>query len=292
MSENAPKPFGRDTDVATTGHEWDGIREYDNPLPRWWQWVFYACVVWSIGYWIAMPAWPTLTGYTRGLLGYSSRQVLRDDISAAQAAQGDLRQKFDAASLEQIRTDPALLEFAIAGGRSAFSVNCTQCHGSGAAGNVGYPNLNDDEWLWGGTLEQIAFTIRHGARNEVDDDAHASQMPAFLKDGILNRQQVADVAEHVLQLAHKDFDLKAAERGAQIFKDNCVACHGATGAGNIEVGAPALNNDIWLYGGDRQAIVATISNARRGVMPAWGKIIDDTTIKELAVYVHSLGGGK
>ncbi len=292
MSEHAPKPTGQDTDTATTGHEWDGIQEYDNPLPRWWQWVFYGCVVWAIGYWVAMPAWPTLSGYTRGLLGYSSRQVLRDDLSAAQLAQGELRMKFDAASLEQVRTDPELLEFAIAGGRSAFSVNCTQCHGSGAAGNVGYPNLNDDEWLWGGTLEQIAFTIRHGARNEADDDAHASQMPAFLKDGILSRQQVSDVAEYVLQLARKDFDSTAAERGAQIFKDNCAACHGATGAGSTEVGAPALNNDIWLYGGDRQTIITTISFARRGVMPAWGKILDERTIKELAVYVHSLGGGK
>ena len=146
--------------------------------------------------------------------------------------------------------------------------------------------------LWGGTLEQIAFTIRHGVRNDVDDDAHISQMPAFLKDGILNRQQVGEVAEYVLQLAHKEHDPAVAARGAQVFKENCVACHGAEGGGNTEVGAPALNNDIWLYGGDRQTIIATVSNARRGVMPAWGKILDEQTIKKLAVYVHSLGGGR
>ena len=292
MSEHSAKQSDQDIDVATTGHEWDGIREYDNPLPRWWLWVFYACVVWAVGYWIAMPAWPTLSGYTKGILGYSSRGALRDDMAEAQAAQGALRQRFDAASLEQIRTSPELLEFALAGGRSAFSLNCIQCHGSGAAGNVGYPNLNDDEWLWGGTLEQIAFTIRHGVRNDVDDDAHISQMPAFLKDGILNRQQVGEVAEYVLQLAHKEHDPAVAARGAQVFKENCVACHGAEGGGNTEVGAPALNNDIWLYGGDRQTIIATVSNARRGVMPAWGKILDEQTIKKLAVYVHSLGGGR
>lgn len=278
--------------TETTGHEWDGIRELDTPLPRWWLYVFYGCVIWAIGYWIVMPAWPTLNGYTKGLIGYSSRAEVEADVEAARSAQGALRQEFAAATLQEIRGNPSLLEFALAGGRSAFGVNCAQCHGSGAAGAVGYPNLNDDEWLWGGSLDQIATTIRHGVRNDIDADAHMSQMPAFVKDGILTRAQAGDLADYVLSLAHKEHNAAAAERGAVLFKDNCVVCHGETGGGTIEQGAPALNNDIWLYGGNRDTIIKTISESRRGVMPAWGKILDDVTVKQLAVYVHSLGGGK
>ena len=286
------RPIDRISGTETTGHEWDGIRELDTPLPRWWQWIFYASIVWSIGYWIAMPAWPTLTGYTKGLLGYSSRAEVEADVRDARAAQGVLREKFAAATLEQIRSDPGLLEFALAGGRSAFSVNCATCHGSGASGAVGYPNLNDDEWLWGGSLEQIAATIRHGIRNDVDANARASQMPAFVKDGVLTRAQAGDAASYVLSLAGKAHDTTGAVRGAEIFKEHCASCHGPSGAGNIEQGAPALNNDIWLYGGDRDAILKTIADSRRGVMPAWGKLLDDVTVKQLAVYIHSLGGGK
>jgi cytochrome c oxidase cbb3-type subunit 3 len=279
-------------EVQTTGHEWDGIREFDNPLPAWWRWIFYGCIVWSIGYWIAMPAWPTVSGYTKGLLGYSSRAELDRELIQARSAFSGLRDEIQAASLETIRKNPALMEYALAGGRSAFAVNCAQCHGSGASGGIGYPNLNDDEWLWGGKLEQIAFTIRHGVRNVQDEEARSSQMPAFLKDGILSRQDVNDVTEYVLQLSQKDHDHGAAARGAAIFKDNCASCHGAAGQGSLEFGAPALNNDIWLYGGDRNAIRTTVANARRGVMPAWGKILDDITVKQLTLYVHSLGGGQ
>lgn len=286
------RPVDQISGTETTGHEWDGIRELDTPLPRWWLWILYGSIIWAIGYWIAMPAWPTLTGYTKGLLGYSSRAEVETDVRAARVRQGALREKFAAASLAEIRSDPGLLEFALAGGRSAFSVNCATCHGSGASGAVGYPNLNDDEWLWGGSLDQIAATIRHGVRNDVDPDAHVSQMPAFVKDGLLTRTQAADAADYVLSLAGKAHDAAAAQRGATLFKDNCVVCHGASGAGNVEQGAPALNNDIWLYGGDRDTIVKTVSDSRRGVMPAWGRILDDVTVKQLAVYIHSLGGGK
>jgi len=276
----------------TTGHEWDGIREFDNPLPQWWRWIFYACIVWSIGYWIAMPAWPLVSGHTKGILGYSSRAEHERELVEARLAFSQLREEIQKTPLESIRTNPALMEYALAGGRSAFAVNCAQCHGSGAAGAVGYPNLNDDEWLWGGKLEQIAFTIRHGVRNDLDEEAKSSQMPAFLKDGILQRTEVNDLTDFVLQLSQKDHDRSAAQRGAALFIDHCASCHGASGQGNIEFGAPALNNDIWLYGGDRASIHATIANARRGVMPPWGKILDDITVKQLTLYVHSLGGGQ
>ncbi|MBT3305034.1 MAG: cytochrome-c oxidase, cbb3-type subunit III [Alphaproteobacteria bacterium] len=278
--------------IQTTGHEWDGIKELDNPLPNWWRWIFYASVVWSIGYWVAYPAWPLISSHTKGMLGYSSRAEVAAEISTAKQAQAGFRAKLKDASLEQIRTEPDLLEFALAGGRSAFNVNCSQCHGSGAQGFTGYPNLNDDEWLWGGSLADIQKTITHGARNTDDDDARTSDMPAFGREEILTKAQVSDAAEFVLKLSGQDHDAAGAGRGAALYTEQCQACHGKDGGGDMEQGAPALNNALWLYGGDRQTIKETISNSRRGVMPAWGKILDSVTIKSLAVYIHSLGGGR
>jgi cytochrome c oxidase cbb3-type subunit III len=280
------------TGVETTGHEWDGIRELDNPIPNWWRWILYASIVWSIGYWIAYPAWPLISSHTKGVLGYSSRAEVATEVAAAKQAQAAFRAKLETASLEQIRTEPDLLEFALAGGRSAFRVNCSQCHGTGAQGFTGYPNLNDDEWLWGGTLVDIQTTITHGARNTEDEDARVSDMPAFLRDEFLTRPEIADVTEYVLKMSGQDHDATKAGRGMAIFADQCEACHGEEGGGNPELGAPPLNNAIWLYGGERDIITETISNSRGGVMPAWGRILDKVTVKQLAVYVHSLGGGR
>ena len=249
-------------------------------------------MVWSIGYWVVYPAWPLISSHTKGMFGYSSRAQVAASVEQAKAAQEVHLKKLAAASLEQIRTDAGLREFALAGGRSAFAVNCSQCHGSGAQGFKGFPNLNDDEWLWGGSLDAIAKTITHGIRNTTDADARQSDMPAFGRDKVLEPKQIGDVAEYVLSLTGKATDATAAARGKQLFADNCAACHGETGAGNAEFGAPALNNDIWLYGGSKADIVESISGSRRGVMPAWGKILDAVTVKQLAIYVHSLGGGK
>jgi cytochrome c oxidase cbb3-type subunit 3 len=278
--------------VETTGHEWDGIRELDNPLPRWWLWIFYACVIWSIGYYIAYPAIPLVSGYTKGVLAYSSRAEVAQDVAAAREAQSSQREAIADASLEEIRTRPELLEFALAGGKSAFNVNCSQCHGSGAQGAAGYPNLNDDEWLWGGSLDAIHATITHGARNTQSDDARQSQMPAFAAFGILDRTQINQVAEYVISLSGNATDAAAAQEGQTLFADNCAACHGEGGNGVADLGAPPLNNDIWLYGGDKESIVESISNSRNGVMPAWGTILDEVTVKQLTIYVHSLGGGQ
>ena len=289
----ADKPYVDDvTGTETTGHEWDGIRELNNPLPRWWLYIFYASIVWSFGYYIVYPAIPLANSYTKGVLGYSSRAELAKDVIKAKAAQKTNLDKLEKASLEEIRTDPDLLEFALAGGRAAFNVNCSQCHGSGAQGFKGYPNLNDDEWLWGGTIDAIHYTITNGVRNEQSDDARISDMPAFLKEGTLDKAGVNDVAEYVLSLSGTGTDADAATRGKAIFTENCVDCHGASGEGTADVGAPALNNKIWLYGGNKETIVETVSYSRGGVMPAWGNILDTATIKELAVYIHSLGGGQ
>ncbi|HEX4569992.1 MAG TPA: cytochrome-c oxidase, cbb3-type subunit III [Dongiaceae bacterium] len=286
------KPVDELSGTPTTGHEWDGIRELNTPLPRWWLWTFYATIVWAIVYWVLMPSWPGITGYYHGLLGYSSRAAIEASTAAAHREMAAMSGKIAAAPLVEIEKTPALLDFALAAGKSAFSVNCSQCHGADAAGHKGFPNLNDDDWLWGGTLDQIAFTITHGARNGNDPGARDSQMPRFLTDGILTREQIGDVADYVLSLSGQPHDAAAATRGKPLFADNCAACHGDKGQGNQEVGAPRLSDHIWLYGGDRATIIQTISFARNGVMPNWGARLDPVTIKELAVYVHSLGGGQ
>jgi len=278
--------------VGTTGHEWDGIQELNNPLPRWWVWTLYITIIWSIGYWILMPAWPLLSSHTEGLFGFTSRKAAMAEVAQAKAAQSKYLNRISKASLEDIRSDRELLAFSLAGGRSAFMVNCSQCHGSGAAGLKGYPNLNDDDWLWGGSLKSIHATITHGIRFERDEKTRQSAMPRFLADDILKENQIDDVAEYVLSLTNQATDTAASKRGQKIFAEQCVACHGASGEGKAELGAPRLNDPIWLFGGDKKSIVTTIANSRRGVMPAWEKVLAPETIKQLTIYVHSLGGGK
>jgi cytochrome c oxidase cbb3-type subunit 3 len=279
------------TGVATTGHEWDGIKELNKPLPRWWVWTFYATIIWAIGYWIAYPAWPTLASYTRGMLGYSQRATVADDVRAARAGQAQFRDKLAATPLDQIKSDPDLLRFAMAGGAAAFQANCAPCHGRGAQGFAGYPNLNDDDWLWGGTLADIHKTISFGVRSG-QKEAHASQMPRYGLDKLLDDAQINDAAEYVLSLSGKSTDQAAAGRGEKVFAEQCVACHGADGKGKLEQGAPNLTDAIWLYGSSKPAVVESIRTGRGGVMPAWTDRLDPVTLKSLAVYVHSLGGGK
>ena len=276
----------------TTGHEWDGIKELNTPLPRWWLWVFYATIAWSVAYWIVYPAFPLVRSYTPGILGWSSRSQLTSEVEAAKAKQGPMVQKIGATPLDQIAKDPQLLSFAMSGGRSAFGINCAPCHGSGGQGAKGYPNLVDDDWLWGGKLDQIHTTILHGIRWTGDGDTRDSQMPAFLTDGVLQVKQIDDVAEYVLSLGDQATDKAAADRGKPIFAEQCVACHGEKGEGNPELGAPSLADGIWLYGSDKTSIANSIRYSRRGVMPAWQGRLDEATLKQLAVYVHSLGGGK
>jgi cytochrome c oxidase cbb3-type subunit III len=277
--------------VDTTGHEWDGIRELNNPMPRWWVWTFYVTILWAVGYWIAMPAWPLVSSHTRGLLGYSQRAAVAEDIAAAKRAQAAFVERIAGLDVARIREDPELFAFAQAGGRSAFAVNCSQCHGSGAAGARGYPNLNDDEWLWGGAPEDIERSIRYGVRSG-HPEARVNDMPAFFADGVLTWAQVNDVAEHVLALSGRSTDAAAAARGKALFADNCAACHGEDGRGKREMGAPNLADAIWLYGGEKADVVRSVAQSRRGVMPAWEGRLDEATIKQLAIWVHSLGGGE
>ena len=288
----APREKDEISGTETTGHEWDGIRELETPMPRWWLWTYYASVVFALGYVIAYPAWPLVSGATPGVLGYSSRGELLKEVDAARAAQATQLDKVKALPLEDIRKDADLLQFAVAGGRAAFRVNCIQCHGSGAAGGKGYPNLNDDDWLWGGTLDQIHTTLQHGIRYTPDSETRQSLMPSFGADGILKSEQISDVAEYVLKLSNQTFDVDAAARGVTVFAENCVACHGDNGEGKREFGGPRLTDTLALYVSDKASIVAQVTRPRQGVMPAWSARLDEVTIKQLAVYVHSLGGGE
>lgn len=280
------------TGTATTGHEWDGIKELNNPLPRWWLWTFYACIVWSVLYWIAYPAWPLVSNYTAGLLGYSSRANVAADMAALQALRGEKGAALAKAELADIEKDPALLAFARAQGRAAFGDNCAPCHGTGATGSKGYPNLNDDDWLWGGTLEAIHQTLQYGVRSG-HAQARENLMPAFGKDGTLKKDEIVQVASYVRSLSGlpvpQGVNLAA---GKTLFADNCAVCHGDDAKGNPELGAPNLTDRIWLYGSDQAAVIETITNSRAGVMPAWADRLDPVTVKALAVYVHTLGGGR
>jgi cytochrome c oxidase cbb3-type subunit 3 len=280
-------------EAETTGHEWDGIRELNKPLPKWWLWTFYATIVWAIGYWLLMPSWPLVAGYTKGLLGYSQREAVSEQLDAAKAAKAEFRQKIAASDLAAINANPGLLGFALAGGEAAFGDNCAPCHGRGAQGAFGYPNLRDDSWLWGGTLDAIHQTITHGIRaNDPETRSPGAQMPAFGATGVLTEPQIADVDEFVLSLSGRADDKEAAERGSKIFAATCAPCHGPEGKGNQAIGAPDLTDELWLYAGDKATIANTIRGGRGGVMPAWGGRLDPETIKELAIYVHSLGGGQ
>jgi cytochrome c oxidase cbb3-type subunit 3 len=280
------------TGTATTGHDWDGIKELNTPLPRWWIITFYACIVWAVGYWIVYPAWPLVSGYTSGVLHYSSRADVAVELANLEKIRGEKMVTLGAASLADIEKDPALLALARARGKAVFGDNCAPCHGSGGAGAMGYPNLNDDDWLWGGTLDQIMQTIQFGARSG-HPKSHESAMLAFGRDGMLKSEEITTVANYVRSLSglstRQGYDPVA---GRKIFAENCVSCHGDAGKGNQEVGAPNLTDKIWLYGSDEATIIDTITNGRASVMPAWIGRLDPSTIKAMAVYVHSLGGGQ
>tara|TARA_R110002124_G_scaffold149220_1_gene314939 strand:+ start:77259 stop:78191 length:933 start_codon:yes stop_codon:yes gene_type:complete len=281
--------------VETTGHEWDGLKELNNPLPRWWVWVFIVCCIWSAWYWVIYPAWPTLSGHTKGTGEYTQFTELSNSQNEIILRQKAYLNRFENASYEQILNDPELYAFANAGGASAFKDNCATCHGTGGAGGKGYPNLNDDDWLWGGTLTDIHQTLQFGIRDK-NLDSRVSQMPAFGKDGLLNKEEIEAVRDYVLTLsddkAHSNQNTEHHAQGAEIFKMQCASCHGMNGKGLHEFGAPNLTDKIWLYGGDKASVYKSIYNARAGMMPAWGQRLDKNTLRQLTVFLHQLGGGE
>ncbi len=280
------------TGTSTTGHEWDGIRELNTPLPKWWLYMFYATIVWALGYFVVYPSWPLISSHTPGLLGWSSRGAVTQELAALQHKRAPMVSALSQASLPEIVKDDKLRGFAVAQGRAAFGDNCAPCHGAGGGGAVGYPNLNDDEWIWGGTLDDIHQTIAFGIRS-THEKTRVGMMPAFGQSGMLNASEINMLADHVRALAglstEKSYDKAAGEK---LFGEQCAACHGDAAKGNQEIGAPNLTDKIWLFGADRAAIAEGIHRGRGSMMPAWNERLDDTTIKALTVYVHSLSGGK
>lgn len=283
------KRVDQPTGTEFVGHEWDGIEELNTPLPRWWLWTFYLTIVWALGYVIAYPAWPLVEKGTEGVLGWTSRGQLAEELATAEASKADIFARIAATPVENLGDDPALLAQAVAGGSAAFKVNCVQCHGAGAAGyqDLGYPNLNDDDWLWGGDLKAIEYTLIHGIRDESDPQTRFSLMPGF--EGIFTPQQTSAVVDHVLSFTGQ---AQSSAMGAELYANNCLACHGPAGQGDRLQGAPNLADAIWLYGDSRAQITQQILNPRMGMMPRWSDKLDPVTIKMLTAYVHSRGGGE
>lgn len=279
------------TGVETTGHEWDGIKELNTPAPRWWLITWVVTMIWGAAYMVVYPAWPTLSGEgvrggTEGTLGWTQYSELAASQAEIVERRADYEARFKQADYDMIRADEALFAYAQAGGASAFKDNCATCHGTGGQGGPGYPNLNDDDWLWGGDVASIEQTIRFGVRSS-HDDTRISDMPPFAD--MLTDEQVVAVARHVLSLSGK---AEADANGAVVFEEQCSFCHGVGGEGMREVGAPNLKDAIWFYGGSQNDLMRQIKAPKHGIMPHWDERLDDSTIRALTVYIHSLGGGE
>ncbi|MFT6332513.1 MAG: cytochrome c oxidase cbb3-type subunit 3 [Lentimonas sp.] len=274
----------------TTGHSWDGVKEYNTPAPRWWLIVWLICIIWAVIYSFLYPTWPTLSGNTKGLKNWTQYSELKESQQEIVARKASNLEKFNESNFDEIRQNRELMEFALAGGKAAFQNNCAVCHGTGAAGQKGYPNLNDDDWLWGGKIDDIYTTLLYGIRSGHEKNRE-NQMPAFGLDELLTREEIEQVTEYVLALSDKK-STETLAKGQKIFTDNCAVCHGPNGKGNRELGSPNLSDKIWLYGNSKKEIIHTIYNAKAGVMPYWNTRLDDATIRQLTIYVHSLGGGE
>ena len=290
------RPGRKAAEVKSTGHSWDGIEEYDNPLPRWWLWTFYATIIWALGYVVAYPAIPLVNRATEGLLGRTTRNEVAAEIQRFDEANAPIQARLTSVELAAIRDDPELMNYAGNAGASVFRTYCAQCHGSGAAGNPGYPNLLDNDWLWGGTIEDIHLTLLHGIRSPDDPDTRYSEMPKFGLDGLLDDTQIAQVTQYVLSLSDQPHDAAAAEAGQTVFAEQCTACHMEDGTGDRAQGAPNLTDAVWLYNRDGQADAAVIQRIIHdgpfGVMPAWSERLSEADIRAVATYVHGRGGGE
>ncbi|MFI4955386.1 MAG: cytochrome-c oxidase, cbb3-type subunit III, partial [Gammaproteobacteria bacterium] len=264
MNEKENEKKQKNKDHQTTGHEWDGIQEFDAPDPLWLRYTFYIALFFSLCYWLLYPSWPSQ--YSNGILDWNEYSQLDKSLEDITKVRNQYLEEFNKLSFEQIKADPKLYKFALAGGRIAFLNNCSQCHGVDGSGNKGYPNLTAGAWLWGGKIDDIYQTIKYGIRSE-HDDTRQSQMAAFGKDKIIPLEDVDILTNYVFNLAKKGVDNDP--NGKALFLQNCASCHGSDGQGNHEFGAPALNHATWLYGGDTATIHDTIYYGRGGVMPYW-----------------------
>lgn len=284
--------------TETTGHSWDGdLKELNTPLPSWWLWVFWISIVWAIGYSMVYPHWFIGNKVVQGAFGWSSRGDVHAALDAAKVSMGPQFAKLEKASLSEISSDAKLSRFAQRAGKAVFGDNCVACHGTGANGvrnGSGYPSLIDKDWLWGGKLEDIIETVRVGIRSG-HDDQRDNIMTAYGDSETLNAAQITNVAGYVLSLSGGSLSGADIVAGKQIFMEEaaCNACHGDDGKGNPETpGAPNLTDSIWLFGGNAEDVIATITHGRKGEMPSWESRLTSAQIKAVSVYVHSRGGGQ
>jgi cytochrome c oxidase cbb3-type subunit 3 len=256
----------------TLDHEFDGLREYNNPMPAWWMWLFVGTLLWSPLYFLAYPG----LGSFDGLLGWSSVGQYEEEVAAAEARYGPIFDRYAETPIPKLAKDPEAVEI----GSRLFAINCAQCHGSDAQGGRGYPNLTDDDWLYGGSPEKIVETITHG---------RVGNMPPM--GTVLGDQGVENLTQYVLGLSGRPHDEEKARAAEAQFAQLCAVCHGPDGKGNPAVGAPNLTDDTWLHGGRVEDIAYQIRNGRVNQMPAHGDLLGPQKIHLLAAYVLSLGSG-
>lgn len=279
------------TGRETTGHEWNGIEELDTPVPRVVLFFLTVTTLFAIGYWIAMPAWPLWSTYTKGILGVDQREIVAKQVADARQERAPWVDKIASMDFAAIQADPDLMGRVQLAGRTLFEDNCAACHGVKASGGPGFPNLSAKSWLWGGTPDKIAETIRIGI-NSTNEDTRISQMTAFGRDGVLNATQISNVVAYVRSLSGLGGDdaaeAPAIAAGKDVFAANCVSCHGDDAKGKQDMGAPDLTDKYWIYGGSLDTVFTSVYSGRQGHMPHWGTRLSDVDIKILALYVEAL----
>lgn len=272
-----------------TGHEWDGIKELDSPVPVLGRMALWGSVIYSVVCWVLYPAWPLVGDFTRGITNSSAREDVIVDLDAARQARaatdkilvdGDIFAQVEDADLRrQIEPSSAVL----------FNDNCAACHGTDLQGQRGFPNLRDDHWLWSGSPDEVEYTIAYGI-NASHDDSRSVQMMAYGRDELLEEDEINAVIEYVLSLSDRARAPELVADGAVIFEDNCASCHGEGAVGGEETGAPSLTDAVWIYGDSPEDITETIWNGRAGEMPAWDTRLTPAEIRKLALYVKWQGG--
>ena len=283
------------TGRETTGHEWNGFKELDTPIPRGVLMFLIVTHIWAIAWWFFVPAWPLGQTYTKGLLGVDQQTTVEARVVEGQQQRSAWTTRLETEPYEAILADEALMKTVRDTGRQLFGDNCAACHGRDGRGRANYPDLTDDDWLWGGGPELIEQTMRVGI-NTAHPDTRIGQMPAFGRDQMLNREQVRNAAAYVYSLTNPDYstpeNLDRIDAGHEVFVSTCAACHGDNGQGNVDVGAPNLTDARWIYGGDLDTIIASVHGGRQGHMPTWDERLTTAEIRTLAVYVHDLGAAR
>jgi len=290
--KNQKKDIDKITGIETTGREWDGLKELNNPLPKWWATIFFISCIWALIYWVIYPSWPIIFGEgerggTIGVIEWTQYNKLEEDIKKIKEIKKEYMEEFRESSYEEIFENEKIYAFSVAGGESSFKNYCATCHGIGGGGKMSYPNLNDDDWIWGGSLEEIEKTIKYGIRAD-HEESSSSEMPSF-RDAF-TEEQIEELARYILIINDNESDTIPI---AELFRESCGMCHSDDGSGNKEVGGPNIVDNIWLHSsGDMNGITNQIKQPKHGIMPAWIERLDEDTIRQLTVYVYSLGGGE